>query len=173
MEELDAPLLNAENSIASSSTLSKVNIRLFFVFHFVPPLNFVIHCSPDVSGQYVHLGQAKQKEITVDGSTKEKRGRKRKTRDDELPSADAENGIENNDLRDSLKKGREEKINKSEKQDKETRKFKRTPARRGPVHSAIRETPPTSSSVPFQSPSLSITPSLKIRLPRLSNLNTE
>ncbi|KJA27336.1 hypothetical protein HYPSUDRAFT_35195 [Hypholoma sublateritium FD-334 SS-4] len=148
MEEPDAPLLTAENSIASSSTLSKT------------------------SRAARTPRQAKQKEITVDGSIKEKRGRKRKTREDELPSADAENGFANNDHRDSIKNIREEKIDKAEKQDKETRKFKRTPARHGQIHLGTQETPPTSSSVPFQSPSLSITPSLKIRLPRLSNLNT-
>ncbi|KAF8964066.1 hypothetical protein BDZ97DRAFT_1919298 [Flammula alnicola] len=117
--------------------------------------------------------QTKQKD--AEGSVKdakEKQGRKRKTRDDELPLPDGENGFHANDPRDSAKSVKEEKADKGEKQDRETRKLIKTPARYGQLHSANQETPPTSSSAPLHSPSLSITPSLKIRLPRLSNLNT-
>jgi len=53
--------------------------------------------------------QAKQKDIDVSRKeTKERRGRKRKTRDDESPGGDAENGFELLP-RDSVKRGKEEK----------------------------------------------------------------
>lgn len=116
--------------------------------------------------------QAKPKEVeSLAKETKEKRGRKRKLREDELP-ADVENGIELNDNRDNSKNVKEEKIDKAAKQDREIRKSKRTPARHGQVHPNNQATPPTSSSIPLLSPSLSITPSFKIRLPRLSTFNT-
>lgn len=86
----------------------------------------------------------------------EKRGRKRKVRDDELPNGTGENGLDHND--------------KGEKIDRDTKKVTRTPVRYN-QHTANQETTPTSSAAQPKSPSLSITPSLKIRLPRLSNLN--
>ncbi|KAF9472207.1 hypothetical protein BDN70DRAFT_887247 [Pholiota conissans] len=114
--------------------------------------------------------QPKQKD--TEGSTKdvkEKRGRKRKIGDDELPTAEGENGTNVDDH--GAKAGRDEKFDKEHKQNKEARKLKRTPAHHSQLQSTNQETPPTSSAV-LVSPSLSITPSLKIRLPRLSNLNT-
>ncbi|KDR81419.1 hypothetical protein GALMADRAFT_60173 [Galerina marginata CBS 339.88] len=96
--------------------------------------------------------------------TKEKRGRKRKIRDDELPVVGGENGVESNDQRDSTKGGKETS-------EKNSSKTVRTPNRQGQLHATNQDTTtPTSSSAPTHS-SLSITPSLKIRLPRLSNLN--
>lgn len=118
--------------------------------------------------------QTKQKE--PDGSskdTKEKRGRKRKVRDDELPVSEATNGAAPIDHRHSSKKGKEEKVDKTDKSDQVPRKSTRTPARH--VHGQLQvtqETTPISTSTPPHSPSLSITPSLKIRLPRLSNLGS-
>ena len=109
--------------------------------------------------------QTKQKE--PDGSfkdTKEKRGRKRKVRDDELPVSEGTND------RHSSKKDKEEKVDKADKSDQVPRKSTRTPARHGQLQ-VTQETTPISTSAPPHSPSLSITPSLKIRLPRLSNLS--
>jgi hypothetical protein len=117
--------------------------------------------------------QSKQKD--ADGpvkDTKEKRGRKRKIRDEEIPPVASENGNNVDDRRDIAKPGKDEKTDKADKQDKESRKAKRTPARAVQLQPANQETPPASSAAPLLSPTLSITPSLKIRLPRLSNLNT-
>ncbi|KAF8163129.1 hypothetical protein B0H34DRAFT_694213 [Crassisporium funariophilum] len=113
--------------------------------------------------------QAKQKDVEVPRKdTKERRGRKRKLRDDELPGAGGENGIEANTPQVAVKKGKE---SKSDKGERDTRKITRTPARQGQLHAPILETTSASSTMPIISPSLPVTPSLKIRLPRLSNLN--
>lgn len=115
--------------------------------------------------------QTKQKE--PDGSfkdTKEKRGRKRKVRDDELPVSEGTNGSAPVDHRYSSKKGKEEKTDKTDKSDQVPKKSTRTPGRHGQLQ-VTQETTPISTSAPPHSPSLSITPSLKIRLPRLSNLS--
>ncbi|PPQ86872.1 hypothetical protein CVT25_012591 [Psilocybe cyanescens] len=117
--------------------------------------------------------QVKTKEVdTSVKDIKEKRGRKRKTRDDELPEVAGENGAEANGVREIPKGGKEDKLEKGEKAEKGARKVIRTPVRHGQLHPANHDTTtPTSSSTQHNSPSLSITPSLKIRLPRLSNLN--
>jgi len=107
--------------------------------------------------------QTKQKEPDASvKDTKEKRGRKRKVRDDELPVSEGTNGSAPIDHRHSGKKGKE-------MADQVPRKLTRTPARHGQLQ-VTQETTPISTSAPH-SPSLSITPSLKIRLPRLSNLS--
>ncbi|KAF8906018.1 hypothetical protein CPB84DRAFT_1889744 [Gymnopilus junonius] len=143
LEEIDNPSLMStsfsELSAASSSTLAKAprSVR-----------------TPR---------QAKQKDIDATvKDTKEKKGRKRKIRDDELPVTSGENGV-------NTKIGKEEKFDNGEKLERESRRLIKTPAR---LHAAKQETTPTSSAAPINSPSLSITPSLKIRLPRLSNLNS-
>jgi len=113
--------------------------------------------------------QTKQKEPDASvKDTKEKRGRKRKVRDDELPMLEGTNGSAPApiDHRHSGKKGKEEMADKT---DQVPRKLTRTPARHGQLQ-VTQETTPISTSAPH-SPSLSITPSLKIRLPRLSNLS--
>lgn len=113
--------------------------------------------------------QVKTREVD---DTKEKRGRKRKIRDDELPVVAIENEIEANGVREVGKGGKEVKPEKNEKVAKDARKAIRTPVRHGQLHPANHvTTTPTSSSAQLHSPALSITPSLKIRLPRLSNLN--
>ncbi|KAF5330779.1 hypothetical protein D9619_005650 [Psilocybe cf. subviscida] len=92
---------------------------------------------------------------------KEKRGRKRKVRDDEVPANSVgENGAVNPSLLDAQKSGK----------DAQTNDVTRTPIRQGQLQSSNQETPPTSSAGPMNSPSNLATPSLKIRLPRLSNL---
>ncbi|KAH9484194.1 hypothetical protein JR316_0003674 [Psilocybe cubensis] len=116
--------------------------------------------------------KAKEVDATIK-DTKEKRGRKRKVRDDELPIGVAmENGVEVNGTKEVGKGGKEDKQEKTEKAEKDSRKMIKTPVRHGQLHPANHvTTTPTSSSAQPHSPALSITPSLKIRLPRLSNLN--
>jgi len=104
--------------------------------------------------------------------TKEKRGRKRKTRDDELPSNGGENEFESRESRDTSKGGKDATNDNTEKTDKDPKKLVRTPSRISQLNASNQQTTPSSSAAPLQqSPSLSITPSLKIRLPRLSNFN--
>ncbi|KAG5637860.1 hypothetical protein H0H81_002899 [Sphagnurus paluster] len=87
---------------------------------------------------------------------KEKRGRKRKERDDELPA--------------TLSQGLPEVLDKPEKEKKEKKprkKVARIPSRRGPVSPVIATvSAPASTAPPAPAPT---TPSLKIRLPRLTN----
>ncbi|KAF8078188.1 hypothetical protein FPV67DRAFT_1686608 [Lyophyllum atratum] len=97
---------------------------------------------------------------TVPGTAevKEKRGKKRKERDDELPNADSK------DLNEAV-----DKLEKEKREKKPRKKATRTPARRGRV-SPGAATPATATLAPA-APSAAVpaTPSLKIRLPRLNN----
>ncbi|KAF8226228.1 hypothetical protein L208DRAFT_1407346 [Tricholoma matsutake] len=86
---------------------------------------------------------------------REKRGRKRKEREDELP------GNEGRDRPEVT-----ERVEK-EKKERQKKKVVRTPSRQGHVPLAGDTTP---ASVP-PSISIPVTPSLKIRLPRLGNVN--
>ncbi|PPQ69869.1 hypothetical protein CVT26_014146 [Gymnopilus dilepis] len=144
LEELDSPPLLStsfsELSAASSSTLSKTTRSVR---------------TPR---------QAKHHDIDSPvKDTKEKKGRKRKSRDDELPHAGGENATEG-------RFGIGEKLDNSETLEKGSRRSIKTPARIQVTNQdAIPSTP---SFAPVNPPSLSITPSLKIRLPRLSNFNT-
>lgn len=171
MEEIDTPLSMNSSSLenpTSSSVIPKVRI----ISSTLPAYHIYFNWK-QVSRTIRTPRQLKQKD--ADGpvkDTKEKRGRKRKIRDEELPPIVSENGNNLDDRRDIAKPGKEEKTDKADKQDKESRKSKRTPARAVQLQPANQETPPTSSAAPLLSPTLSITPSLKIRLPRLSNLNT-
>lgn len=88
---------------------------------------------------------------------REKRGRKRKEREDDLA------GSEGRD-----KPQVTERVEK-EKKDRQKKKVVRTPSRQGHVSSAANTTP---ASVP-PSISIPVTPSLKIRLPRLGNVNNQ
>lgn len=106
--------------------------------------------------------QAKPKEPDNSAKeTKEKRGRKRKIRDEELPAHNASENVAGNSGFPAAQKA---------SKDAHTSDIIRTPVRQGQLQSSNQETPPTSSAGPLISPSNLATPSLKIRLPRLSNL---
>ncbi|CAA7267961.1 unnamed protein product [Cyclocybe aegerita] len=147
LEEVDGPSLisswSSQTPTVSSSGLTKVS-------------------------RTVRASQAAQKVSSNSiKETKEKRGRKRKSRDDEVPCTDGENGSES--MREFGKTPKEEKGGKIEKPEREAKKSVRTPARQTQLNTVSHATPPP-STITLTSPSLSITPSLKIRLPRLSNL---
>ena len=87
---------------------------------------------------------------------REKRGRKRKEREDDL--ADGE-GRDKPQVTERIEK---------EKKDRQ-KKVVRTPSRHGQVSSAANTTP---ASIP-PPVSIPVTPSLKIRLPRLGNVSSQ
>jgi len=100
--------------------------------------------------------------------TKERRGKKRKTRDDEVPGEDGENNLDSKPLQETTKGA---KIDNDEKIGREPRKLMRTPSRSGHLGMTSNETTPSASAA-IQSPSSTIvTPSLKIRLPRPKTFN--
>jgi hypothetical protein len=85
---------------------------------------------------------------------RDKKSRKRKEREDDLPGHEARDRPEI-----------AERVEK-EKKERQKKKVVRTPSRQGHVPSTTNTTP---ASVP--SISIPVTPSLKIRLPRLGNVN--
>ncbi|KAF9532372.1 hypothetical protein CPB83DRAFT_891105 [Crepidotus variabilis] len=108
--------------------------------------------------------------LTPAKDSKERRGKKRKIREDDVPGNNGENNAGVKDLQEHLN-------GKDEKHEKESRKIMKTPTRVGQLSITHPETSPaaaTSVSI-LQSPSTTTitgTPSLKIRLPRLSNFST-
>ncbi|KAF5386595.1 hypothetical protein D9615_001726 [Tricholomella constricta] len=106
--------------------------------------------------QQVGSALASQKDPVM-GTTeaKEKRGRKRKERDDDLPATDGQ-GLG----------AAAEKSKKEKKERRPRKKPTRTPARRGPVFPIVPVAPVSASHPATATPA---TPSLKIRLPRLNN----
>lgn len=102
---------------------------------------------------------------------KERRGRKRKVRDDESPGGDAENGFEPlpRDPAKRGKDGRERGKDGGEKeQEREVKKSIRSAVRPAQFNVTSSHATPVGSSA---TASLPTTPSLKIRLPRPSTLN--
>ncbi|KAF9001994.1 hypothetical protein BDQ17DRAFT_1357878 [Cyathus striatus] len=104
---------------------------------------------------------------------REKRGRKRKERDDELPSLKRNEGRVVDDPSPREREERKERQER-EKPDKETQKRKsiRTPTRQSQTSLQTGITPLVATSS-NPAPTTPATPSLKIRLPRLSNLGIQ
>ncbi|KAF9567642.1 hypothetical protein CPC08DRAFT_758219 [Agrocybe pediades] len=155
MEEIDnASFMSgslSEMSVASSSGIAKASLRN--------------SCFDNTAKGYIQTSRtirtprrAKAKEADEPApEKKEKRGRKRKVRDEEAQNGENSVG------------GNNSKVVKREKLDKDARIISRTPIRPNQLNTGNHDngTPTTS----LRTTSLAITPSFKIRLPRLSNLN--
>lgn len=146
LEEIDNAfaLANVSESLASSSALPKMTPRR--------------PCAPR------RLTQKETDDHPID--VKEKRGRKRKVREDELPEVGKTNGVEADD-----RKASEKRKDKKVKPGKKT--TIRTSSQQGPMQPP--NTTPTASNSSRLIPSISLpaTPSLKIRLPRLTGSITK
>jgi hypothetical protein len=147
----DAP----ETSGVEPPKVSSEAIATFFFLTTVLKARIIRPPRQAVSWQKAAIGAIKD--------TKEKRGRKRKTREDEMPGGDGENGFDLKDSPDLAKTSG--KADESERSEREPRKVARTPSR------PTSDSTPLSASASMQSPSTQVTPSLKIRLPRLNSLN--
>ncbi|TFK42812.1 hypothetical protein BDQ12DRAFT_294001 [Crucibulum laeve] len=99
--------------------------------------------------------------------TKEKRGKKRKEREDELPEPGKSDEISTKERTAPGPRIIEDKV------EREKRKALRTPTRPGHRSSNVYSTPASSATPanPSSSTTIPATPSLKIRLPRLSSVN--
>ena len=161
-------LINGSNTeIGSSSTasLSKVLPQLYILTNHTNRLKSQLPLNRSRSTR-----RPTQKEPEEnDKESNEKRGKKRKEPEDEVPDND---GRARAEVIDNARKEKERKERADrEKREREKRKKIRTPTRQGHVPPA-----PTSSPASFVTPvsatlSAPTTPSLKIRLPRLSNVN--